>query len=128
MEASKEDWVNFVNYYGKNCTLCNHWSASILFRFNPLCVGGLQLFSLLKLEYFYIIFEYLFFCNIEVSKPKWLNSLLNIIGVNSLTLGGLRLVLVDFKSFNSKKYFQKNFYLFFDMNWKIIEMLIFTEK
>ena len=45
MEAFEEKWVNHRNYKGKNHTLNNHSSTSIVFGVNLLRLGGFHLWS-----------------------------------------------------------------------------------
>ena len=57
---------------------------------NPLYLGGLHI-SL------YILFYFIDTFHLEASEPKWVNLVLNIIGVNSLRLEGLHLTPIWFQ-------------------------------
>ena len=73
--------------------LCNHSIPSMVFGVNPLFLGGLKFYIRTHL--------FVNFIELELCEHKWVNYTSYIIGVNSLSLGGLRLLGFSNSKINS---------------------------
>ena len=85
-----------------------------IFRYKVSCWIPFQWFMFKLVIYYECLFNKTFrlihrfdFCNMEASKPKWVNPILNIIGVNSLRLGGLHIIF-PLNSITSPKELKNN--------------------
>ena len=79
--------INILQYM----TFSAFYSISMIPRMFPFCT--LRLGYLLNMDWYFQLPVVSIKWYLKVSEPKWVNPILNIIGVNSLRLGGLQIYI-----------------------------------